>query len=79
MMVESASETIRTAPSNQNGVSSQSDGGGERTEQERGKREGIKGRGGEDQFCPIIEGRGEGGRENKERSYRAAGGRRGGK
>ena len=33
MMVESASETIRTAPSNQNGVSSlssQSDGGGGR-------------------------------------------------
>uniref|UniRef100_A0A8C9XWH4 Forkhead box P4 n=1 Tax=Sander lucioperca TaxID=283035 RepID=A0A8C9XWH4_SANLU len=30
MMVESASETIRTTPSNQNGVSSQSDGGGGR-------------------------------------------------
>uniref|UniRef100_A0A3Q3VWW7 Fork-head domain-containing protein n=1 Tax=Mola mola TaxID=94237 RepID=A0A3Q3VWW7_MOLML len=30
MMVESASETIRTTPSNQNGISSQSDGGGGR-------------------------------------------------
>lgn len=27
----------------------------ERTEQERGKREGRKGRGGEHQYCPIIE------------------------
>ncbi|TKS71459.1 hypothetical protein D9C73_005089 [Collichthys lucidus] len=76
MMVESASETIRTTPSNQNGVSSlssQSDGGGERTEQGRGKREGRKGRGGEHQYCPIIEegergGSGEGGRERKTKS-----------
>lgn len=34
--------------------------------EERGKREGRKGRGGEDQFCPIIEEREEGGREGEE-------------
>ena len=46
----------------------------ERTEQERGKREGKReGRGGEDQFCPIIEGRERERERETEREGRVAG------